>query len=79
MRTKHRSNLKPELEIFICMQDQYLSATSNVSLTQHSHKTLKLCSDVIYELGHKLVSLQWEIGTPQIRYRINNSSNIKNQ
>ena len=37
---------------------------------QHSDKTLKYCSNVIYELGHKLASLRWEIGASLRRYRI---------
>ena len=41
---------------------------------QHSHKTFKYCSNVIYEPGHKLASLQWEIGASLICYRINKSS-----
>ena len=41
---------------------------------QHSHTTLKYCSNVIYESGHKLGSLRWEIGASLIRYRINKSS-----
>ena len=41
---------------------------------QHSHATLKYCSNVIYESGHKLGSLRWEIGALLIRYRINKSS-----
>ena len=37
---------------------------------QHSHTTLKYCSNVIYESGYKLGSLWWEIGASLIRYRI---------
>ena len=41
---------------------------------QHSHATLKYCSNVIYESGYKLRSLRWEIGASLIRYRIDKSS-----
>ena len=44
------------------------------SLHQHSHTTLKYCSNVIYESGYKLGSLRWEIGASLIHYRINKSS-----
>ena len=50
------------MEILIYMQDQYLSVTSNVNLLP----ILKYCSNVIYELGHKLGSLRWEIGASLI-------------
>ena len=41
---------------------------------QHSQPTLKSCSNALYQLGHKLGSLRWEIGALAIRYRINKSS-----
>ena len=41
---------------------------------QHSRTTLKYCSNVIQESGHKLGSLRWEKGPLLIRYRINKSS-----
>ena len=42
---------------------------------QHSHTTLKYCSNVVYELSYKLGSLWWEIGASLlIRYRLNKSS-----
>ena len=41
---------------------------------QHSHPTLKYCSSVIYQSGHELGSLQWEIGASPTRYRSNKSS-----
>ena len=72
--TKHKGTLEPKLEILIHMQDQYLSATSNVILSPKHHTTLKYCSNVIHESGHKLGSLRWEIGASLIRYRINKSS-----
>ena len=31
------------------------------------------CSNVIYQSGHELGSLRWEIGDSPIRYRINKS------
>ena len=52
------------------------------SFTSHSHTTLTYYSIVIYEAGHKLESLWWEIGASLIRCRINKSSNqatMKNQ
>ena len=33
---------------------------------QHSHTTLKYCSNVIYESGYSLGSLRWEIGASLI-------------
>ena len=41
---------------------------------QHSHTTLKYYSNVIYESGHKLGTLGWQIGASLIRHRINKSS-----
>ena len=41
---------------------------------QHSHTTLKYCSNVIYNSGHKLGLLRWENEASLMRYRINNSS-----
>ena len=44
--TKHKGTLEPKLEILIYMQDQYLSATSSVNLSQtksHSIKILFKC------------------------------------
>ena len=41
---------------------------------QHSHATLKYCSNVINESGHKLGSMRWDIGASLICYRINKSS-----
>ena len=41
---------------------------------QHSHATLKYCSNVINESGHKLGSLRWDVGASLICYRINKSS-----
>ena len=43
---------------------------------QHSHSTLKYCSHVIDESGHKLGSLRWEIGASLIPYRISKSSKL---
>ena len=40
---------------------------------QHSHATLKYCSNVINESGHKLGSMQWDIGASLILCRINKS------
>ena len=68
----NKGTLEPKLEILIYMQVQYLSATSKVNL---SLATLKYCSNVIYESGHKLGSLRWEKGTLLICYRINKYSN----
>ena len=67
--TKHKSILEPKLEILIYMQDQYLSATP-----QYQSFTVKYCSNLIYESGHKPAWLRWEIGPSLIRYRINKSS-----
>ena len=41
---------------------------------QHSHPTLKYCSNALYQSGHELGSLRWEIGASPIRYRIIKSS-----
>ena len=73
--TKHKGTLEPKLEILIYMQDQYLSATSNVNLsTTQSHNIKHSHTNVIYELGHKLGLLRWENGASLMRYRINKSS-----
>ena len=61
---KAQGNLEPKLEILI-----YISI-----FHQHSHTTLKYCSNVIYDSGHKLGLLRWENGASLIRYRINKSS-----
>ena len=45
--TKHKGTLEPKLEILIYMQDQYLSATSNVNLSptqSHNIKILFKCN-----------------------------------
>ena len=41
---------------------------------QHSHTTLNIHTNVIYELGHKLGLLRWKNGASLMRYRINKSS-----
>ena len=46
------------------------SPTSKSIFHQHSQITLKYCSNVIYESGHKLGSLRWVIGASLISYRI---------
>ena len=40
--TKHKGTLEPKLEILIYMQDQYLSATSNVSLSPTQSHNIKI-------------------------------------
>ena len=39
---KHKSTLDPKLEILIYMQDQYLSATSNVNLSPTQSHNIKI-------------------------------------
>ena len=64
-----------ELEILIYMQDQHLSATSNVNLsTTESHNIKHSHTNVIYELRQELGLLQWGNEASLIRYRINKSS-----
>ena len=73
--TKHKSTFGNKNVDFIYMQDQYLSATSNVNLSPaqwHNIKILLKCD--INKSGHKLGSLRWEIGASLIRCRINKSS-----
>ena len=41
---------------------------------QHSHTTLKYCSNVLNESGDKLGSMRWDIGASPIHCRINKSS-----
>ena len=40
--TKHKGTLEPKLEILIYMQDQYLSATSNVNLSPTQSHNIKI-------------------------------------
>ena len=40
--TKHKDTLEPKLEILIYMQDQYLSATSNVNLSPTQSHNIKI-------------------------------------
>ena len=40
--TKHKGTLEPKLEILIYMQDQYLSATSNVNLSPAQSHNIKI-------------------------------------
>ena len=40
--TKHKATLEPKREIFIYMQDQYLSVTSNVNLSPTQSRNIKL-------------------------------------
>ena len=42
---------------------------------QHGHPALKYCSNVIYQSGHELGSLRWEMETSPKSYRINKLSN----
>ena len=40
--TKHKGTLQPKMEILIYMQDQYLSATSNVNLSPTQSRNIKI-------------------------------------
>ena len=72
--TKHKGTLEPKLEILIYMQDQYLSATSNVNLSLTQSQNIKILFKCDIWIGSKQGSLRWEIGASLIRYRIDKSS-----
>ena len=72
--TKHKGTLEPKLEILIYMQDQYLSATSNDSLSPTQSYNIKIL--FTYDIWIGLRTRITAVGNrcSLIRYRINKSS-----
>ena len=72
--TKHKGTLEPKLEILIYMQDQYLSATSNVNLSPTQSHNIKMVFKCDIWIGSQIRITAVENGASFLSYRTNKSS-----
>ena len=74
VRTKCKDTLEPKQEIFIYMQDQCLSATSNVNLSPTQSNNIKILFKCDIWIESRTRITEWEIGASLVHYRISTSS-----
>ena len=72
--TKHKGTLEPKLEILIYMQDQYLSATSNVNLSPTQSHNIKMVFKCDIWIGSQIRITAVGNGASFLSYRTNKSS-----
>ena len=74
VRAHYNCTLQQKLAAITGLEDPYLRGASKVNLSPTQSPNIEILLSVIVPSALKLVSLQWGIGAPPIRYRINTST-----